>query len=247
MKPEPPVTRMRPCSRSQLLPAAAIAIHAPVWCERRAASISCCTRKPSAKPGCVDAAVLDGVEEILRQPRHRRDAAVGILRVGRIVDRECARTPSPAAWREAVRSRACSRRPDCAAPACRPRRRIRCGARCRDRRRSSSTGSPAGPLSNCSAIATVVCSRALVGQAGDARRQPGDRPAEPFEIMEAVRDEIAEHAAAVVAADGLPVAHAHLDRAAFDLPIARRRGAARRSRRRRASPWRAASSGSGGN
>ena len=34
------------------------------------------------------AAVLDGIEEEPGQPRHRRDAAVGIFRVGRIVDRD---------------------------------------------------------------------------------------------------------------------------------------------------------------
>ena len=34
-------------------------------------------------------------------------------------------------------------------------------------------------------------------------------------------DEIAEHAAAVVAADGFPVAHARLDGAALDVPMHR--------------------------
>src|SRR5690348_17265635 len=33
-----------------LMPACARSIHAPDWCERRAASISACTRWPSAKP-----------------------------------------------------------------------------------------------------------------------------------------------------------------------------------------------------
>src|SRR5665811_2431197 len=58
----------------------------------------------------------------------------------------------------------------------------------------------------------------IVVQARNARRQSGDRPAEPFEIMKTMTDEIAEHAAAVVAYD-FPIAHAHLDGAALDMPM----------------------------
>ena len=73
----------------------------------------------------------------------------GYCRVDRILDRNALEAP-PAAWRETIRSRACSRRPDCAARACRPRRRIRYGGRCRDRTRSSSTGSPAALMRTAS-------------------------------------------------------------------------------------------------
>ncbi len=125
-------------------------------------------------------------KNMLGEPRHRRDAPVGILRVVRIVDGHALRAPPPAAAHEASRSRACSRRSGCAAPACRPRRRIRCGGRCRDRRRSSSTGLPSGPHSNCSAIATVVCRSRSSGRPARRADKPRDRPAEPFEIMEAM-------------------------------------------------------------
>src|SRR6185503_14529139 len=58
----------------------------------------------------------------------------------------------------------------------------------------------------------------VVRQARNACRQPGNRPAEPFEIVEAMRDEIAKHAAAIVA-DCFPTPHARLNGAALDVPM----------------------------
>ena len=54
----------------------------------------------------------------------------------------------------------------------------------------------------------------VVRQAGHACREVGDRTTEPFKIMQTMADEIAEHAAAVIA-EGLPVVHAQLDGAAL--------------------------------
>ena len=61
--------------------------------------------------------------------------------------------------------------------------------------------------------------RGIVRHAGYARLKSADRADEPFEVVEAVRDEIADHAAAIVAAGRFPVAHAHLDGAALDVPV----------------------------
>ena len=218
MKPLPPVTRIAAHARSSSLASRrAISIQTPCWCERRRRVDQLLHAIAFGKAGRGRAAVFDGVEKAPAEPRHRRDAAVGILRIDRIADR-CARAPMPAAWRKAIRNRACSRRPGWPAPACRPRRKIRCGGRCRDRTRNSSTGCTSGPAGKLSAIATRGLQIGVVRQAGDTRRQSGDRPAEPFEIMETMADEIAQHAAAFVAA-GLPVAHAHLDGAALDVPM----------------------------
>ena len=68
-------------------------------------------------------------------------------------------------------------------------------------RRATHRQAASGPASSCSAIATVVSQFAVARQPDDARRQARDRPAEPFEIMEAMADEISQHAAAVAAAD----------------------------------------------
>src|SRR4029453_6694110 len=53
---------------------------------------------------------------------------------------------------------------------------------------------------------------------GYARGQALDRSAEPLQMVEAVGNEIAQYSAAIVA-HRFPVAHAHLDGAALDMPM----------------------------
>ena len=60
----------------------------------------------------------------------------------------------------------------------------------------------------------------VVRQSRNACGKADNRPAEPFEIVEAMRDEIAKHATTIVA-DRLPAAHARLDGTAFDVPMHR--------------------------
>ena len=169
------------------------------------------------KSGLHAAALFDGVEEMPGQPRHRRDASVGILRVLGIGDRDVlvvARTSGMTDFeaahvvgagimqhQSAVFTEEFDAMPGAAIG--------RAAHRQADQR------------------ARLVLQghghrgfgRRIVRQAADAGREPADRPGEPFEIMEAVADEIADDPAAIVAADGLPVAHARLDGSAFHLPV----------------------------
>ncbi len=61
----------------------------------------------------------------------------------------------------------------------------------------------------------------VAGQAGKPRRKPRHRPAEPFEIMQAMRHEIAQHAAAGVA-QCFPIARAHARRIILHVPMHRK-------------------------
>ena len=165
------------------------------------------------------AAFFDRVEEALGEPRHRRDAAVRLADVGRVLDRDARERRRPAlgvkqfeaahvvGFRIVQHQRAVLAvelqpvpRPEKRRAAHRQAHRLSAGEHQRHRR---------------GGLQAVV-----VRQAGEPRRQLRNRPVEPFEIMEAVRDEIAEHAAAVVG-QRLPVAHAHLDRAVLHLPMHR--------------------------
>ena len=178
MKPEPPVTRMRLTRAASWRAPASTSIH-------RALLVR----------------ALRGVDQLLhavalgeirlapcRRSRWRRGNCLASRDTGAMrpsgycassgsLDRDARRAPPPAAWRATARSRACSRRSDCAAPACRPRRRIRCGGRRRDRRRSSSTGWPAARPRIAAPWPRWSAGRSSSGQAG--QRAPTSRAIGP--------------------------------------------------------------------
>ena len=119
------------------------------------------------------------------QPRHRRNAAVrGKLPVERIVlDRDGRERRGRAAAVAQRRSRAYSRRSDCSAPACRPRRRIPADGRCRDRMRNSWRSCRRRRTGRQASSATLVSNDGSSGRPESRADKSGDRPAEPFEIM----------------------------------------------------------------
>ena len=240
MKPLPPVTRMRALLTKRFPRAVfggkidprALAVRAPRGVHQLLHAIAL------GKSGRRGAAAFDGVEKSLGQPRHRRNAAVGILRVVRIADGDALerrRRPLGVKQFEAAHI---------------------VGARILQHQRAvlaeefdAVAGAEIGRAAHGQARqrARLELQRhryrrfqvAFVRQSADARRQSGDRPAEPLEIMETVADEIAQHAAAVVA-HGFPIAHAQLQRAAFHVPMHRDMAQRADRRRHRASLWRAA-------
>ena len=125
---------------------------------------------------------------------------------------------------------------DWPAPACRPRRRIPDDGRSRDRRRSSWRGCRHAPERNARLSVALVSNAGSSGSPDSRADRPVDRAAEPFEIVQRVADEIAERAAAVVAA-GLPVLQPHPGRRVLDVPVHGDVAQPRRSRPRRAAPW----------
>ena len=169
------------------------------------------------KPWRRGAAAFDGVEKFLGEPRHRRNAAVGILRVVRIDHGDAferRRRPLGVKQFEAAHV---------------------IGARIMQHQRAvlaeeldAMTGAKIGRAThgegNQGSRLELQChcygrfQVTFVRQSTNARRQAGDRSAEPLKIVETVTDEIAQHAAAVVT-HGFPIAHAQLQGAAFDMPM----------------------------
>ncbi len=85
MKPEPPVTRILLNAPS---PRAAVRTSAPSRCERCAASINCCTRKPAAKSGCAKVFVSMASKKRLASRDTGAMRPSGCAGVGRILDRD---------------------------------------------------------------------------------------------------------------------------------------------------------------
>src|SRR4029453_16517039 len=168
------------------------------------------------KTGGGGAAAFDGVEKYFRQPGYGCDASIGIFRVDRIVGRDPDHggvAPDVPQLKTAHVVRARVMQDQCAVLAekldAMPDAAIRCTAH---RERHQRADGKLQSYAHRSLQLTVA------GQAGYARGQARDRSAEPLQIVEAVGNEIAQYSAAIVA-DGFPVAHAHLDGAALDMPM----------------------------